>query len=326
MEKYICKDCGKEFDAFNSLHGHWGHCKLHKERKKTLIDKIVTKEFLTSMFIDSLYSTLYVSNEILKDYDISNLDIIKQAKYFNIKLPTSSQSALLETTRNMYKTTCKEKYGEENALTFGTTCYKKRNNTVKEKYGVDNVFQLQSTKDSSKITMLSNYGVEYPTHVPHRYKNVGVKSYQHRMVENWLIENNIEFISEKIVKETKKFNSVMNKVYQPRPDILIKDYKIIIEIYGDKWHANPEKYNDDDLIILWSGEKTAKEIRDMNFNRENHLNECEFIVIVLWASKIMKHKQNNIKENLIKEINKWKSRLESQKLKESIMKYDTIYL
>ena len=326
MEKLICEDCGKEFNKFNSLHGHWGHCKLKKERKRMLFQTVLTEDFLNEMLIVNKYSMCYIADIILKDYDISNQEIKTIAKKFNIKTPTIKDSANSEITRATYKSTCIEKYGEENALSYGTKCYDKRNDTVKEKYGVNNVFHLQSTKDSSKITMMENYVVEYPTHVAHRYKNVGIKSHQHRMVENWLIENDIQFTSEKILKETKKFNITMNKIYQPRPDILIKDYKIIIEIYGDKWHANPEKYNDNDLIVLWSGEKTAKEVREMNYNREKHLNDCEFIVIALWASKIMKYKQNNIKENLIKEIEKWKNKLELQKLKGFQMKYDTIYL
>lgn len=125
---------------------------------------------------------------------------------------------------------------------------------------------------------------------------------------------------------SKRFNEELNRNYKPIPDIYIEEINLIIEIYGDKWHANPDIYIDDDLIYTWRGEIPAKEIRNFNRIREEHLNKCGYNVIVLWASKIAKNNSTNIKDYLIKEINKWKdlklNQLENFKQK----KQDTIYL
>lgn len=323
---FECKDCHKKFISKNALHGHHTKCVMRTKRKSNMINEILTFEFMEKMFIINKNTTLFVANNILKDYDITNGDIIKKAKEYNIKLLTCSESARHSTTREAYIKTCLDNYGTINCLSYGTEAYKKRNKTIKNKYGVDNVFQLNSVKQKSKQSLLSHYGVEYPTYVEHRYKNVGRKSHSHIIVEKWLEEYNINYTSEKILKETKLFNLEINKIYQPRPDIFIENSNIIIEIYGDRWHANPEKYNDSDLIYTWMGEKFAKDIRKNNSIREKHLNDCGFVVIILWCSKIIKNNKTNIKEKLIKEIQKWRKLYELQKLNKLKTKTDTIYL
>ena len=49
------------------------------------------------------------------------------------------------------------------------------------------------------------------------------------------------------------------------PDFYVKDKNIVIEVYGDFWHANQEKYSDYDFIYE---DVTALDIRKKDYLRE----------------------------------------------------------
>lgn len=325
MNEYKCK-CNKIFDNIASLRAHKSNCKIYQQYFTELKDKILTKEFLEEM-INKRYSILYIANEILKDFpEIKNTTIIKQAKKINVKMLSIKEISKSSQTREKFKKTCLKRYGAENVLSYGTMPFQKKNETIKDKYKVENVFQSEEIKIKIKKTLKKRYGVNHPIYIPGRQKNVGNRSMQHKTIEQWLLENNINFKSEKILKDLLIYNENLKRNYGPRPDILIPELNLIIEIYGDIWHANPNIYKDDDLIVTWTGEKTAKEIREKNRLRENHINNCGYKIFVLWSSDIKKNTSTKIKEKLIKEIKQWEKILKLQKLKKLNPKFDTIYL
>lgn len=63
-------------------------------------------------------------------------------------------------------------------------------------------------------------------------------------------------------------------------DIRVKNEKILIEFYGDYWHANPELYEDS----FWNDRKKmyANEIRNRDDERKKWLEERGYRVIVIW--------------------------------------------
>jgi len=74
------------------------------------------------------------------------------------------------------------------------------------------------------------------------------------------------------------------------------NYKnLIIEIYGDYWHANPKIYNSDEKPISFYPEKTAKDIWDYDTKRKEILENRGFEVVEIWESDI----KDNIKKNEI---------------------------
>lgn len=147
--------------------------------------------------------------------------------------------------------------------------YKKRNETVKEKYGV-----------------------EHAIYLPYRHKNNGRKSKIHKKVEKLLEELNINYEPEK-VKNFKKNN------YNPRPDIIIEDKKIIIEVNGDYWHANPKFYKENDIICKWTGNEKAKEIWKQDKKRLEQLEKFGYKTIVLWENEINKNLNKNKLWNML---------------------------
>lgn len=310
--------CGKEFTNNRSLGGHKAKCKIYYQRLNEIFDKEQIIEWIKEKSSNSFADMIYIKYNI----KIAASAVITYCKNHGIKTMTIKEANSSEYVREKYKNTCLEKYGTENALSYGTKSYKKRNKTVKRKYGVDNVFQLQETKEKSKVTCLKKYGTEYPCTLS--IKNVGKTSVPQKIVEEWLDKNNITYYSECNSLDTRMFNTYLNRFYKPRPDIYIPEINLIIEVYGDRWHANPKVFLDDDIIYKWKGEQTAKTIRETDKAREQQLNAKGFNVIVIWASDISKNNKTEVLKKLIKEI-EWK-RSKLNLLEESTQKPDTIYL
>lgn len=273
----FCCVCGKKFKSKNSLHGHKAFCEVlndlkNEERKKLL------KDLLYDLFEIKNYTASYIHRFLnLKYTSVGTLICI--AKNLNIKTKTIKESANNEKTRNKFKETCLNKYGDTNVLGKKSPIYYERNKTVEEKYGVKNVFQLANVKEKSKETLIKNFGVTHPIYIQTRYKNCGRKSKNHKKIENLLKELNISYESEKIKKFSK--NS-----YNPRPDIIIENMNLVIEIYGDYWHANPNFYKDSDLIKRWYGNITAKEIHENDKKRIEQIESFGYKVIIIWETDI----------------------------------------
>jgi len=63
------------------------------------------------------------------------------------------------------------------------------------------------------------------------------------------------------------------------PDALDEQLRIIIEFYGDFWHANPEIYDADQIIIH---NMTAQQIWDKDEKRVTNLKNMGYDVIIVW--------------------------------------------
>lgn len=71
------------------------------------------------------------------------------------------------------------------------------------------------------------------------------------------------------------------------PDILVEG-RVIIEFYGDYWHANPRKYKEKDIV---HHNITAKEIWDRDKERINRLNNMGYCVEVVWEDEYKNDKE-----------------------------------
>ncbi len=320
----VCAGCGKEFNSHSSLQGHRAKCSKWKDK----ICEILTPEFLTEHLIKKGETANYIAETVLKSSPIRIYagGIITRAKRLGISTKSSSESAHISMKQR--STTNLQKYGQENVLGYGTSIYKKRNKTVQDKYGVSCVFKTEEIKQKSRETMLKRYGVENAINLPNRVSNIGRRSKAHRVVERWLLDAEIDFESEKVDRSLRKYNRELQRYYQPRPDIVLKDEKIIIEIYGDTWHANPAKYRDTDQVVLWTGLTSAAEIHKKNRIREQHLKDLGYTVICVWTSSIGRGRgaQAHTRIDLLKEIEKCQLLLQSNPSNESLQKIDTIYL
>lgn len=75
------------------------------------------------------------------------------------------------------------------------------------------------------------------------------------------------------------------------PDIYIESKKIIIELYGEYWHAHPDRYQEEDVV---HHNVKAKDIWNRDKIREKVLTELGYTVIIIWSEKYKKDKENTL--------------------------------
>jgi len=78
-----------------------------------------------------------------------------------------------------------------------------------------------------------------------------------------------------------------------RPDCLQKESKKIIEFFGDYWHGNPAKYNENDLVAKG---RVAKDVWKADNLRISGLKEKGYKVKVVWESDYHVNKEQVINE------------------------------
>lgn len=120
------------------------------------------------------------------------------------------------------------------------------------------------------------------------------------------IRKNLETISntELLVKKVLDANSInyIQQIFINRKsyDFLIVDTKILIEVQGDYWHANPKIYNESDLIKY--PRKKLISVKDIWKNDEiknKNAKKYDYTIIYLWEYDINVAKRNDNLEEFI---------------------------
>ena len=113
----------------------------------------------------------------------------------------------------------------------------------------------------------------------------------HDQIKSWLTENVfLSLLSEQLIPSTKFI-----------VDEVDFDKKVVVEINGDFWHANPNIYEAEDKLPHLGGQKYAKDIWERDHKRRKLLEQLGYRVITIWESDWKdKNKRNKIK----REINK----------------------
>lgn len=281
-----CKYCNKTgLKTKQQLYGHQAKCKEYVDYISCYRNKILTKKYLTKNILE-LNRSCYSLERELNDPKIKTKHIIAKCKELGIKTQTIKEAMNNPLTKRQREETNLKNYGYRNNFQSPTT-----KKTLAKRYGKDitNVFQLESVKQKSKQTLIEKYGVENPVDLPSYRRNNGSRSIPHKRIENILDKYNIVYISENIEGiNFNRYNRSLKRKYNPRPDIIIPENQIIIEIYGDTYHANPKKYKPNDIIITWDGELCAKDIWKKDKIRFNHLKSFGYKVYCLWVSDIQK--------------------------------------
>lgn len=305
MKKWICCFCGtvKQVKNKYSKSGHLARCKKWKQYKKD----VLTKEYLESEYIVKGKSAY----EIAKEHNLlSAISIIKLLKKYKIATRSISESHKQERMRKKSENTCLKLYGCKSVVNRNSPQVK----AYLKREGISNPYQSEKVKQKIKQTMMQKYGVEHPMHVEEfkrkqsetTFKNWGVyHNSQHPEIKKRKVETCLKnygvpyggFVSPKsLTKPHRKVILWLNeykisfKIEQPINvyvvDILIGNK--IIEVNGDFWHANPNKYNADDMIPLPGASYliNASDIWDREQKRTNQLIALGYEVLVLWESEI----------------------------------------
>lgn len=85
------------------------------------------------------------------------------------------------------------------------------------------------------------------------------------------------------------------------PDAILPKKKIIIEYNGNFWHADPDKYKENDIIHK---NITAKEIWEKDALKKDAYNELGYMLITVWQKDFLKNKEECVKQ-IAKQINEY---------------------
>lgn len=232
------------------------------------------KDFLKKSYIDN-GDSMNMLCEYVGGLDLKSMTYV--LKYYNIDIRSIKETRKSIHYKNRIESTNIEKYGEKNPLSKNTIPYFKRNETIKNKYDVDNVWQCidlfaKKWKGKSKISKLN------------------------KLVYSILEENNIEYTPEFTIKY-KNDGKIIWRSYD------IKINNILIEINGDYWHANPNKYKKDHIFQFPRIKLTAEDIWNNDNNKKIIATNHGYDVIYLWEEQIKKLTKDEILQFIKNKIN-----------------------
>lgn len=196
---------------------------------------------------------VFCSQQCLADSRSDAGNIIVECEYCNIEFK-KLKSQIRE--NNLCSVACRSSWNAENHNRVELTC-----NNCYEKYEV-----TRHREDSSKTCSRKCY-FEYHFKSGNG-KTSGTKP--ERMVESYLKENNIEYISQHFM-----YDKFIVDFYLPK-------YNMVLEVNGDFWHCNPKIYGDG-LI-----EPRELQIRQSNKDksRKAYLEKCGHNFRVAWEMDI----------------------------------------
>lgn len=299
MEK-IEKQCPYCHNNYKRLGTHFYCCEKLKNKTQDEIH-IINLQFQTNNvnIIDDVcndYKNLYSLPDLKNKYNLCFKHLQWILKYKNIHIRNISESQKQITT-NKIKNTLKQKYGE-NIINVGQIpeVKKKVKKTFFKHYGVDNIWK---TKEYAEFT-----SKRWASYTPER---------KHELILKWSHQDGrISKLENKIVNILNELNIPIETQFKfPRffhkYDILIKNTNIIVEIQGDFWHANPNKYNENDLLNFPNGlQYSAKQLWLKDKQNIDYAESQNYKVIQIWESDINKHEnQQDLNIFLLDILNKY---------------------
>lgn len=266
------------------------HSNNHSRRK--YVRSIVTDELIKFLYINEQMSANAIA-AYLKAYGIkiSGADyIIARLRDLKIDTRNISTTANMQAVRLKQKNTLKQKYGVDNISQIEQVKQKKKTQCL-EKYGVDNNFKSAEIKEKIKEFWQREYGANHVSEVIDRKCYSLTKP--HKAVIEILNNLNVKHEFEEN-KYFRAFNNVLQKRFCPRVDLYIPHLKLVIEVFGSYWHANPKKYKPNDLFYTFQGKMTAQQIWLKDQIKLEHIQSLGYNIEVVWDDEINEEKIREI--------------------------------
>jgi len=191
--------------------------------------------------------------------------------------------------KNKKEATCLLKYGYKTNL-MNPEQKEKIENTRLEKYGVRYMLQDKTTWQKTHISRMEKYG-SCRANAKKQYSKISQSLF-------WDIFNQLEE-KEKIyfAELNKEFNIQSNgKLYAF--DFVNSKTKKCVEFNGDRFHANPDIFNENDCPNPFKKDLTSKEIWDLDIIKQNALKEKGFEIYIVWETDYILNPENTIKKCL----------------------------
>jgi hypothetical protein len=295
---------------------------VRKNSKKIMIEKLcyICESSLGEQTLSKQFSFIYSSNnENLKPSSHLN------KMCFNCARRENSKNGL-----EKRKKTCLDKYGIEYKI-LDSDVIKNRKKILTDRYGEN---YKEFFWEKAKNTYIRKLGVSHNTKIPEVLEKMvknrleTLKTLSPEKWKEWSdnrinaynkegssglfgrndFDGNSKIAKDFISKLINVLNLQENEYITEKPhskyniDLYIKDL-VIVEFYGDFWHANPEIYKPDDIIGVSYNTITAKEKWEKDAYRIEKLkNELNLPVIIVWE-KSYKENKDKIILDIIKNIN-----------------------
>lgn len=317
--------CGHPLTDAPGRHGRFCDAYQQATEKQRLIFFATQEINLTEAQIKDLLQREYIEQEAsisdLLKHGLKRDQWTKLIGYFGFVYRGSKQA----TTKSRLRKTeeaCLKKFGVRNASQHEDVKRKKAATFVKN-YGVDNIWKSDKFKTKYAQTMQERYG---KGSLPNRYgrKTVWWKQFSPEERKKMLAptgpgytkwwnalsqEERDAIIQQRIETAMKNGRSYSSKLedrvaaildelgikYKRQLFIGRKSYdfalpgRVLIEVQGDYWHANPTIYKADDQFPNAGNGMTAKEIWERDAEKKRHAESKGFKVIYLWESDIHDH-------------------------------------
>ena len=293
--KLKCKFCGKETERINR---HIDFCKFIPSGMSK--DDVFIEEIKYN-FGDNIIEQVindYNNNsslpDIYKKYGLSYHYTQKILTINGIALRGISESAI-KISADKHRKTCLERYGVEN-VSQAEIFKEKKKKTFIEHYGIDNIWKTEEYKQFTRDRWNSYSDEEKTKLLNMGKKRKGTISLFEKKIVSCLMDLGIEL-------ETQfKFKKYFHKY-----DIRIKNTNILIEINGDFWHANPNKYNASDILKFSSTNHIkAEDVWKKDERNKNFAENNNYKVLYVWESDIEGKNDVESKKFLLNLINEEK--------------------
>ena len=295
-KKMKCKYCGKETERINR---HIDFCKeipIEMTKDEAFIEIVKYNfgdEIIKNVVNDYSKNNLSLP-DILKKYGLSYHYTQKILTIYGVQLRDIRESAIKITSKK-HRETCLKKYGVENISQLENIKEKKKKTFV-ENYGVDNIWKTEEYKQFTRDRWNSYSDEEKTKLLNMGNKRKGTISLFEKKIVSYLMELGIE------IETQFKFKKYFHKY-----DIRIKNTNILIEINGDFWHANPNKYGADDVLKFSSTNHIkAKDVWRKDQKNKVFAENKNYKVLYVWESDIADKNDIESKKFLLNLINEEK--------------------
>ena len=288
---FKCSQCQLEFQTLRSKSAHETKCvEAHTKYGH------INLEELKFLYYNENYSL-----QDLSDYYGVEKGLRNYLKRLNFTLRNISES---KTERQKQKQTATsiENTGHPHNFSKNHPSRIKWESEMLEKESISNVFLRSSVKERIKSTFLERFGVDHPMKCEeivdrvmysrslNPNKNFIRFSSIHKKVCDILDEMKIKYEIEFYLKGENK-----------RCFYDIKIGKLLIEVNGDYWHANPILYKAKDLLSFHGNIFMAEDIWKLDKEKEELANKNGYNVLYLWETDINKFPEK-IKTDIVKNL------------------------
>jgi very-short-patch-repair endonuclease len=299
-------------------------------------DKVFDKAYFYKLYVDDKKSVLELSQILHIVYS----HVVFLLKYFDITIRTLKAECNNVRTREKYVGTIYKKYGVPNISQCSEIKEKKRQTFLKN-YGVDNIYKDPNFK---KWILENNFAWNVPSIEENEQR---IEKQTISIIKFWYdpnnkdrtdkIKQNNKLLTQKwwnnlndeqknsIIQKRKIVNSRLESkiseilmylnigfstqkfINRFAYDFLINSTKILIEVNGDFWHANPDLYEPDFILHHPNKRISAKDLWNKDLVKKINAEKEGYTVIYIWESEIRKKTDNELIELIFSKLDKLKT-------------------